>query len=170
MTFTRNHKILAIVSLTFLLLFLGMDFLLPNALALAPNDYIQELADKMTIFHQFFSPLINFFSTQIGNFLGNEHLFSGAMGEMLKNLWVISRNLVNIFFVGALLWIAIKAIGGDFFGEETDLKKELLKIAVFLVLVNFSWLGTKVILDAANVTTTIAFSLPTGVSNVATIN
>lgn len=130
------------------------------------DDYVQEIASKLEIFHRFFSPLVNFFSTQIGNFLGTEYIFAGTMGEMLKNLWVISRNLVNIFFVGALLWVALKAVAGDFFGEETDVKKELLKIAVFLVAVNFSWLATKVVLDAANVGTNIAFSLPSGVSNI----
>ncbi len=133
--------------------------------ALESNNYINEIADKAEIVHRLFAPIINFFAFHIGNFLGNDYIFAGAMGEMLKNIWVISRNLVNIFFVFALLWIALKAIFGNLVGEEVDIKKELLKIAVFLVAVNFSWLATKVVLDAANVVTNVVFSIPSGVSN-----
>ncbi|QQR84105.1 hypothetical protein IPJ72_02840 [Candidatus Peregrinibacteria bacterium] len=83
---------------------------------------------------------------------------------MLKSIWVVTRNIVNIAFALILLFLAIKYIFGS--DENTDLKKLLPKFVILMVLVNFSWLGSRVILDAANVTTNIVFSIPSGVKGV----
>ena len=81
---------------------------------------------------------------------------------MLHKIWVISRNLVNIIFVFLLLYMALKEI--FFVGKETDLKKNLIKFTFLLIFVNFSWLTTKVVLDAAQVVTHIVFAIPSGIS------
>ena len=115
--------------------------------------------------HRLFSPLINFFAFNIGNFLGNDYIFGGEMGTMLKRIWVVSRNLVNIIFVLILLFLALKEI--FWIKEEggTDLKKSMLTFVLLLVAVNFSWLATKIILDSANIATNIVFSIPMGISS-----
>jgi hypothetical protein len=125
---------------------------------------LQKAADTASYIHHVFYPLINFFAFHTGNFLGNDYIFEGKMGEMLNKIWVVSRNIVNIVFVIILLYFALKQIIP---GKEAEggVKGKLINIALLLIAVNFSWLATKVVLDAANVTTNIAFSLPSGVAS-----
>lgn len=127
------------------------------------SEMVKTVADLITFAHSFFLPVINFLAYQIGNFMGSDYVYYGAMGTMLQKIWVISRNLVNIIFVFLLLWIALKEI--FFVNKETDLKKSLITFVLLLVAVNFSWLATKVILDAANVATHVVFAIPSGISN-----
>lgn len=126
------------------------------------EDIVEGVATLATKVHRLFSPMINYFAFQIGNFLGNDYIFQGAMGQMLHRIWVTTRNLVNIAFVFLLLWMAIKEI--FFVGIETDLKKRLLIFTLLLISVNFSWLATKVVLDAASVVTHVIFAIPSGIS------
>lgn len=135
--------------------------------AFDPEALINKVAELATYVHKLFHPLINFFAFHVGNFLGTDYIFAGSMGDMLKSIWTISRNLVNIIFVLILLGLALKEIFwvND---EGSTLKKSLVKFTLLLVAVNFSWLGTKVVLDAANVATNVVFSIPMGVSTAAT--
>ena len=119
-----------------------------------------KLANKT---HRIFAPLINFFSFQIGNFLGHDYLYVGSMGKMLKKIWVISRNLVNIAFVFVLLWLAVSEIFSV--TKESELKTKLPIFVLLLIAVNFSWLGTKVVLDASNVAAHTMFAIPSGLAN-----
>ncbi|MBU0727830.1 hypothetical protein KKA95_04050 [Patescibacteria group bacterium] len=134
--------------------------------AFDPSKLIDKVAEMATYVHKLFHPLINFFSFNIGNFLGTDYIYADAMGKMLKNIWTVSRNLVNIIFVLILLGLALKEIFwiND---EGSQLKKNLIKFTLLLVAVNFSWLGTKVVLDAANVATNVVFAIPMGVSTAA---
>lgn len=126
------------------------------------EDIMQDVAKMAAKSHRLFAPLINFFAFQIGNFLGNDYVYQGTMGKVLHNIWVITRNLVNIAFVFLLLWIAIKTIFMPESGID-ELKKNLIKFTMLLVAVNFSWLATKVVLDSASVVTHIVFSIPSGI-------
>ena len=128
------------------------------------EDFMSTIARTARLTHRLFAPFINYFSFQIGNFLGIDYIYSGPMGDMLHKIWVISRNLVNISFVFILLWLALQTIFSPEFGID-ELKKKLLTFALLLVAVNFSWLGTKVVLDAANVVTHAVFAIPSGISN-----
>lgn len=128
------------------------------------GSIVAKVADLITFAHSLFLPLINFFSYQIGNFLGSDYVYNGAMGIMLQKIWVISRNLVNIAFVFILLYLALNTIFNPKFGMD-ELKNKLLMLVLLLVAVNFSWLATKVVLDAANVATNVVFSIPSGISN-----
>ncbi len=126
------------------------------------DELIKKVARTANWSHRLFAPMINFFAFNIGNFLGTDYIFGGPMGEMLHKIWVISRNLVNIAFVFLLLFLALKEIF-DVTGES-NLSKNLIKFVLLLVAVNFSWLGTKVVLDAANVVTHIVFAIPSGIA------
>ncbi|MFH0838495.1 MAG: hypothetical protein V1880_04495 [Patescibacteria group bacterium] len=137
--------------------------------ATAVSDMLDKAAKWANWGHAFFAPLINFFSFHIGNFLGTDYIFNDKMGEILHKIWVISRNLVNIAFVFILLWLALNTIFNPGFPLD-DLKKKLLFFALLLVGVNFSWLGTRIVLDAANVTTHAVFAIPSGISSPPTAN
>jgi len=128
------------------------------------REIVDDVAKMATKVHRLFAPWINYFAFQIGNFLGNDYVFEGAMGDMLHRIWVISRNLVNIIFVFLLLLLALKTIFGVKESGYDDLKKSLAKFVILLIFVNFSWLATKVVLDAASVVTHIVFAIPSGIS------
>ena len=130
-----------------------------------PADYkamVDKIANLAHTSHRIFAPLINLFAFQIGNFLGTDYIYHGAMGQMLHEIWVISRNLVNITLVFLLLWLALKVIFNPKF-ELGNLKDKLIMFTLVAVAVNFSWLGTKVVLDAANVVTHVVFAIPSGI-------
>ena len=101
----------------------------------------------------------------IGGLMDNSLLFGGGMGQQLRALWVPIRNIVNIFFVIALVGIAlynILGIGED--GGAYAIKTILPKLIVGIIAVNFSFLGIKVALDAVNIITTAIFALPNEVN------
>ena len=131
-----------------------------------PDNALQSIAVKSQIIFKIFNPFTFFLTKFIDLFLKSDFVYAGKMGEMLQKIWVVSRNIVNIVFVLVLLYLAIMYI----FGEEgkTDLKKILPKFALMLIAVNFSWLGAKLIVDAANVATNVAFAIPNGVQGVIT--
>jgi hypothetical protein len=62
--------------------------------------------------------------------------------------WAAMRDFSNLFFIFALLYIAIKTILGDGGGKT---KTWVANLIIAAVLINFSLFGTKVIIDAGNV-------------------
>ncbi len=129
------------------------------------NKIIAQVGQLSTWVNYIFNPAINFITFKIGALLSNDYIFAGTMGTMLQSIWRVNRNIVNIIFVLVLLYLALKYIFGSEEGG-TDLKKVLPMFALMLIAVNFSWLASKVVLDAASVATQIVFSLPTAVKGV----
>jgi len=127
---------------------------------------LSSLAKKASVIQKLAYPMVFVFTAKIGDFLGTDYIYNGGMGDMLKKLWIISRNLVNIVFVLLLLFMALKYIFRP--DEETDLKKDIGIFALVLISVNFSWLGSKLILDASNVATNVVFAIPSGVGKINT--
>lgn len=143
----------------------GVDPVEENANnAQTTKDIMQDVAKAATKAHRFFAPLINLASFQIGNFLSNDYIYQGSMGMMLHKIWIISRNLVNIVLVFYLLWLAVKTIILPESGWD-ELKKSLAKFVLALIVVNFSWLATKVVLDAASIATHAVFAIPSGIGD-----
>lgn len=99
----------------------------------------------------------------IGGLLGNDLLFGAGMEERLLDIWYQVRNFVNIGFVIVLLVVAFMNVIGS--GKDSfELKTVIPKIVIALILVNFSYMGMKLILDATNVLTIAIFSLPSSIS------
>lgn len=137
----------------------------PAGEAVDTSQILETVAKVSTYVNNIFNPLIHYLTFAIGAFLGNDYIFAGNMGEMLHSVWVISRNIVNILFVLILLFLAVRYI---FLGkeDETGLVKYLPKFALWLVLVNFSWFASKVVLDAGNVAANVVFAIPSGIQGV----
>jgi hypothetical protein len=131
------------------------------------QDTLQSIAKASQIIFKIFDPLVFFFTKNISNFLGTDLVFAGNMGKNLNAIWVISRNIVNVIFVLILLYLAVMQIFGS--DEKSDLKKILPKFAIMLIAVNFSWLGSKLIVDVANVATNVVFAIPNGVKGLVTL-
>lgn len=97
----------------------------------------------------------------IGKLLSNDWVYlNGEIGQVLNNLWILIRNLINIAFVAVLVVVAFMAvlgIGGD--KSNFAIKSILPKAVIALILVNFSFLVGKLLLDAGNLATTASFSI-----------
>lgn len=101
----------------------------------------------------------------IGSLLDNSILFGSGMEERMREIWIPIRNLVNILFVVVLVGIALYSVTGLGDGNGNySIKQALPKIILAIVLINFSFLGIKVFLDAVNVITASILALPDQVS------
>ncbi|MFA6305826.1 MAG: hypothetical protein WC651_03830 [Candidatus Gracilibacteria bacterium] len=96
-----------------------------------------------------------------GDLMNNNILFGAGMDERLREVWIPIRNLMNLFFVLAMVAIAIYNILG--IGDDNDtysIKQILPKMIIAIIAVNFSFIGIKVFLDGINVLTSSIFALP----------
>ncbi len=96
----------------------------------------------------------------IGDLMNNDLIVGPGMEERLLSIWQQIRNLVNISFVLVLLIMAFYNVSG--FAKEGNfaLKTGLPKLIIGLILVNFTFLGGKIVLDISNVATNAVFALP----------
>ena len=78
------------------------------------------------------------------------YLFNNAeVGKAIGTAWGAFRDIANIVIIGMFVFIAINMIlGVKEFGE----KKKVAQVLIIAVLLNFSLLFTKVIIDASNFT------------------
>ena len=65
----------------------------------------------------------------------------------IETIWVLFRNTINIFFIFLMLYEAIKIITGQ---SGSKGKTAIANIIISALLINFSLLFTKVIIDAGN--------------------
>ncbi len=149
----RPGTVLAIVMLA---------LIIPNtafAISADMNDALLKMQEVINVgfglVHAAFWPVL----LMIGSLMDNDLIFGPEIGERLREIWVIMRNIVNIVFVFVLLVIAFYNVTG--FGGEGNfaLKSALPKFVMALVAVNFSFLACKVILDAANVVTVAVYDI-----------
>lgn len=141
----------------------------PSTTAKNTMQSIKDTVEKLLQVRHFLDELLWPVLYAIGQLMDNNLLFSGGMGQRLLDIWVPIRNIVNIFFVIALVGIAlynVLGIGED--GGNYSIKSALPKMIVGIIAVNFSFMGMKVILDAVNIMTTAIFALPAQVSAGAT--
>ncbi|PJC37454.1 hypothetical protein CO046_00435 [Candidatus Peregrinibacteria bacterium CG_4_9_14_0_2_um_filter_53_11] len=141
--------------------------LLPNLVFAQADPKFNELLNDMNTYFNF---ALRFVSAwlwpillMIGSLLDNELIFGGVMGERLLGLWVEMRNLVNILFVLILLAIAVYnvlGLGEDGGGLPLAFKTAIPKFVMALIVVNFSFIGIRVVLDFTNVITGAVFALP----------
>jgi len=97
----------------------------------------------------------------IGDLMDVDMITGPGMEERLWAIWVQMRDLVNICFVIFLLVIAFYNTLGIGGGEgNLAMKTALPKVVLGLILVNFTFVGGKLIIDVSNVATTAVFALP----------
>ncbi len=134
----------------------------PSALSLWLEG-LNSLSTFFSVILYFLNFLIWPILVLIGALLDNNLIFGGGMEDYLLTIWAQIRNLVNLLFVVALVGIALyNVVALDNEGNYV-IKQIMPKFILALVLVNFSFFGAKVALDAANVATVAVFSLPTTV-------
>lgn len=164
-TFWRAHR-KSIMAFGLVLIVAGVLFPHVNlAQALGPttpapaDDAGQKLMATLTPVLQVLRSLLWPFLLLIGNLMQNDLLFGTGMEQNLLKIWVQVRDIVNIFFVLILVGIALYNVVGGF-QADFHLKSVLPKFIIGLILVNFTFLGVKVVLDGINVISTGIFALP----------
>ncbi len=153
--------------------FLGLTvalavFILPEvAQAVDPGDPTaqqqieQELAFMVSLVIQALNTFLWPFLLVVGELMDNDLITGPGMEDRLLGIWVEIRNLVNIVFAVVLLVIAFyNALPISSSEGNLALKTALPKVVIGLILVNFTFLAGKVVLDVTNVATTAAFALP----------
>lgn len=96
----------------------------------------------------------------IGELMSNDLIIGPGMEERLLAIWQQIRDLVNIAFVLILLIMAFYNVSGMAKEGNFALKTGLPKLVIGLILVNFTFLGGKVLLDVSNIATNLVFALP----------
>lgn len=130
------------------------------------NVYDQSLvtfASLISIVLSFLNYLIWPVLVMIGALMDNDLITGAGMEERLLVIWSQVRNFINLGFAFAMVGIAIYNVFGFDVDGNYAIKKVLPRFVLGLVLVNFSFLGCKVILDGANVVTQAVFAIPSAV-------
>lgn len=123
------------------------------------NELYQKMVEFLILIMEFLQRLIWPVLLMIGGLLKNDLLFSAGMEEVMLSIWENIRNIVNILFVLILLGIAFyNVVGGS--SQDYHIKAILPRFVIALIIVNFSFLGVKVVLDGVNVVSTALFALP----------
>lgn len=126
------------------------------------------VAGVATLLFKLMAGIVNFVLLFMGQLMDNTFILEGDIGTKLRSVWVIVRNFVNIIFAMALVVIALMTVIGV--GEENyDVRKFIPKMALALIVVNFTFAGCKVLLDLNNVLTTAIFSIPQRVTTFADV-
>lgn len=94
-------------------------------------------------------------------------VLKGGFGVPIDAMWKLVRDLVNLCFVFALLYMGIYTI---LEGSTAKIKSGIAGVIVSALLVNFSLYFTKAIIDVSNVTAYHIFTQMTGSSAVSPIN
>ncbi len=81
----------------------------------------------------------------------------GALTQMLRSIWVLCRDLVNLGLALGLIYAAIKMIVT---ADSSQIKEKAPKFVMALVLVNFSWFIPRVIFDVSQVLTYTVYQVP----------
>lgn len=99
-----------------------------------------------------------------GMLMDNNFIVGSGMDEVLHQIWLVVRNLINVGFVIVLLGAAFMMVikpGGE---GGIDMKNQLPRFVLAMILVNFSWFGCRVVLDASSVLTSTVFAIPQSIA------
>lgn len=115
----------------------------------------------MKMLYAFMMPILSL----IGFFLSNSWVTGSTIGidGLIEVVWQVVRNIVNIGIVLYLLYLAGANIIPFADQNKVNIKEQLPKVAVALIVVNFSLLFCRTVLSIGNFATSIAFSIPSTV-------
>lgn len=139
----------------------GLGLLNPFSVVHAESEVLESLAKLLAVAIDvlLFLCLIALDST--GILFGTEVLTSDDfLDEAIRPMWVFVRNLVNLFFVGVIIFIALGNLYSSITGSGSwTIKEKLPRLIAAMVLINFSLLGMVIILDAVYVGTVAMFGI-----------
>jgi hypothetical protein len=167
-------KILSKLSLPIFqfLFIIGVSFLLPQLdlvafaaptaaqTALSSTEYLTELVTFLSTGLQLVQQLLWPILLLIGPLLDNNLIFGPGVEDRLFEIWSQMRNITSLILAIMLVGVALANIFGVSDGSSYEIKSFLKKMVITLVVINFTFFGARIILDASNVLTNFAFGLP----------
>lgn len=149
----NNKKHLVILATILLVFFVGLSFAQSaNAeggwldLILSPTQMMNEILE--TFVSDIMAPFLNFFADglQWATALSTTMITDN---DQIIELWGLIRDLVNLFFVLALLIIAF----GTIFDTAYGAKHTLFKLLIVALLINFSYVIGAMVIEFSNIMT-----------------
>ncbi len=134
-----------------------------NSILATYDETLQSVSSLLTFVVRAFNYLLWPILFLIGGLMDNSLIFGPGVEDRLYLIWSQIRNLINLLFAVVLIGVAIYNVLGLSKDGNYSLKTFLPSMVVTLVLVNFSFFGVRLALDAANVATTAVFALPNAV-------
>lgn len=135
----------------------------PQDLVSTYDKIIKDFSGILSTIAQAFNYLLWPILILIGGLMDNSLIFGPGIEDRLLLIWTQIRNLINLMFAVFLIAVAVYNVLGIKGDGNYALKAVLPKMIITLVLINFSFLGSKLVLDAANVATTAVFALPNAI-------
>lgn len=140
-----------------LMVLLSLVLFAPDANAQGTvNSATDSLLGGVTVFMGMIMNILNFLMWILFWMLNlvtdNNFIFDPNIMRMVYNIWLFTRDAVNVYFafllvIGAVLWTVYPIM----FAEQ--MKAYLPKFVAAVILVNFSWFIPRVIFDVSNVMT-----------------
>lgn len=131
----------------------------PSALVGAPpgSNPILMMTSYLAFINSFLQVLIFIVLNFLQYLLQADFFNDPMMMSALNNIWVLSRNIMNVIFAVMLIVVAIYTI---ITAKSEMIKNKFGQFVIAVVLVNFSWFFPRVIIDAANILTATVYSVP----------
>ncbi len=163
----KRTLIKALVAVLGLLLLVNGETLqVPKALAITIDPNLgNPMATVLQVMASFttFLQIALFICLQMVSWLMNTSFFTDpAMMGMLRSIWVLSRDIMNMLFALMLIGVAFYTI---IVADGTFVKSKISTFVMGVILVNFSWFFPRVIIDVANVLTSTIYSIPNMLPN-----
>lgn len=83
-------------------------------------------------------------------------LMQGNIGVAVDAIWTVLRDTINIFFIFGLIYIGLKIIWQS---DDSSTRRQLGLLVVAALLVNFSLLITKIVIDFSNIAAVQIYSV-----------
>lgn len=152
---TSNRK--SIITILFFILIFSFD----NSFAEDPTKAAEESKNSWYIPLVLMSALAGFSGSLIWFFINPEWTNWSIFGltDQLKNLWVLTSNIVYFIFAFMLILMAFMNIIGH--GKnEYEMKTALPKFIVWILIVPFSWFIVQFVVSISSILTVSVLSLP----------
>ncbi len=98
----------------------------------------------------------------VGYLMSTDFFNDPNMFLMLKRIWILSRDIMNLVFALMLIGVAFYTIimaSGEF------VKSKIVHFVTAVILVNFSWFFPRVLIDVSNILTATIYSIPNMMPN-----
>jgi hypothetical protein len=142
----------------------GQSFVIESALAVTPgsgtgtSNIFSTTANLAAIMAEFML-LLSFIIIYLLQALLDPSFLNNVITGSLKDIWIFSRDLMNVIFAFMLVAAGIFTVVT---GNKEMVQSKYKKFILAIILVNFSWFFPRVIIDVANVLTATIYNIPAG--------
>jgi len=143
----------------------GQSFVIESALAqttpgsgTGTSNIFSTTANLAAIMAEFML-LLSFIIIYLLQALLDPSFLNNVITGSLKDIWIFSRDLMNVIFAFMLVAAGIFTVVT---GNKEMVQSKYKKFILAIILVNFSWFFPRVIIDVANVLTATIYQIPAG--------